>query len=149
MLAGFGTAILGFILKLLTKDMVESVLGFFERKANSEVELVKLETLVTIEVIKAHLEDKRISADLQKEKMHYWPFWLILSIAISPMMVKWVMINLYDVFWCADCMFAQDWTIAAYQAPFDKWAETAFTWIFGPLAGGAGIGLGLSLGSRK
>lgn len=96
--------------------------------------------------IDAGVESQRIEADRQKAQFQFPLFWVIAIIFLGPLALKWGMINLYDVFWCRGCMFPQTWTIAAYQAPFDAWALSAFQWVFGPvgavgLAGGVGLGL--------
>lgn len=141
-------AVAGFLIKMLSAPFVDKVIGYLEKKQDTQLEQDKLQTQITIEYIKSVVEDQKINADLQKTKMSYKWFWVFLSFALAPMLFKWTMINLYDVLWCKDCIYAQAWTIAAYQAPFDEWAKTAFTWILGPMAGGAGLGLGLTLGRK-
>lgn len=120
-------------------DAAVGAINFVQRGLVGEASLERA-------AIEADVENRRTEADRQKAQFHFPLFWVIAIVFLGPLALKWGMINLYDVFWCRGCMFPQPWTIAAYQAPFDGWAQSAFQWVFGPvgavgLAGGVGLGL--------
>ncbi|WDR00733.1 hypothetical protein PSC71_08295 [Devosia sp. J2-20] len=120
-------------------DFAVGAINFVERGLTGDVSVERAE-------IDADVQNRRTEADRQKAQFQFPMFWVIAVVFLGPLALKWGMINLYDVFWCRGCMFPQPWTIAAYQAPFDDWARSAFQWVFGPvgavgLAGGVGIGL--------
>jgi hypothetical protein len=125
-------------------DAATSALGFARRLiGDGSIERAEID---------ADVENRRTEADRQKAQFQFPIFWVVALAFLGPLAFKWGMINLYDVLWCRGCMFPQPWTIAAYQAPFDAWAQGAFEWVFGPigavgLAGGLGVGL-VSRGRR-
>lgn len=59
-------------------------------------------------------------------------FWLMLLFA-APLAVWHAMVIYDSAFGCADCIFANDWTVAALPAPLDEWAGLIVVSIFGVL----------------
>lgn len=90
--------------------------------------------------------DKRIDAETDREaikgeiiKEHYrsrsdWTraggFWLMLLFAV-PLALHFASVIVYGWFWCADCAFPKDWTIAGLPKPLDEWAHWIVMSIFG------------------
>jgi hypothetical protein len=112
-------------------DTLEKIVKLYQADKSADAEIAKADATMLVAAINAH-------NDQQKAKMQVRAFWFLIVMFLAPMWVKWTMINLFDVFWCAGCMAPQDWTIAAYQPPYDKQADTAFNWLFGGLGVGGG-----------
>lgn len=90
--------------------------------------------------------DKRIDATTDRETikadliavhyktragfMQHGGFVLMLLFA-APLAFWFAAVCFYSVFFCADCMFPQDWTIAALPPPLDAWSAQIVIAIFG------------------
>lgn len=87
--------------------------------------------------VDAETDKNRIRADLLQEHMRTRPgfmqaggFVLMLLFAV-PLAFWFASVLLYSVFWCANCAFPQEWTVAALPAPLDQWASAMIVAIFG------------------
>lgn len=135
------------LLKFGLGKLAEPILDFFKVQTSSadmEKRLAQEERIARMQTQYSAYRDK---LEHNKFQMGYAMFWVLVVALMAPMILKWTMINLYDVFWCAKCMYPQDWTIAAYQPPFDAWAESMVAWVFGP-AVGAGVVMAASRSLR-
>jgi len=47
-------------------------------------------------------------------------FWTLMLFAL-PTALWWASLCVYNVLWCAKCMFPQPWSIAGFPAPYDNW----------------------------
>lgn len=126
------------LLKLGLGKIAEPILDIIKSIGTSEDSARKLEQEERIARMQAQLDAYRAKLDHNRTQMSYRLFWVLVILLMGPMILKWTMVNLYDVFWCSRCMFPQPWIIAAYQPPFDTWAESMVQWVFGP-AVGAGV----------
>ena len=90
--------------------------------------------------IDSQTDRERIKADMVQSYytnratwMQSGGFWLMLMFAV-PVAVWFGAVTLYNLLWCARCVYPQTWTIAAYPPPLDEWAG----WIVIACIGGAG-----------
>lgn len=90
------------------------------------------------ERIKAHVTEVylRNRADF----MQAGGFVLMLLFAV-PLAFWFAAVCVYSVFWCLECAYPQEWSIAALPAPLDTWAGGIVMSIFGVI--------GLSRFSKK
>lgn len=90
--------------------------------------------------VEAETDRTRIKADLAAEYlrtrgdfMRAGGVWLMLAFAL-PLAFWFAAVCVYSVFWCADCAWPKDWTIAALPPPLDDWAGVVIVSIFGSAA---------------
>lgn len=57
-------------------------------------------------------------------------FWLTIIFSL-PLAFWFGAVIIYSVFWCSDCAYPQDWTIAALPPPLSDWAGGIIISIFG------------------
>ena len=107
------------IVKVLGGGLLDRVLDTVETKIASETDKEKIKA----DLIK---ENYRTRADW----MRSGGFALCLLFAV-PLAFWFASVVIYSVFWCADCMFPQPWSIAALPAPLDDWAGGIIVSIFG------------------
>lgn len=111
--------IIGSVVKWLTGGVLNRVLDSVDKKVQSETDREKIKG----DIIREHYRNR---ADFMKAG----GFWLMLIFAL-PLGFWYAAVCIYSVFWCADCMFPQTFTIAALPPPLDKWAGGIITSIFG------------------
>lgn len=109
------------IINLLTGGVLDRVLDTVDRRVTAQTDRDKLKA----DIISEHY---RTRADFMKAG----GFWLMLIFAL-PLAFWWAAVLVYSVFWCANCMFPQPWSIAALPAPLDQWAGAIVLAIFGVL----------------
>ena len=87
--------------------------------------------------IEAKTDREALKADIIKTHyatranyMRAGGFWLMLAF-VAPLALWWGAVLAYSVFWCAGCVYPQEWTIAALPAPLDEWAGLIVLSIFG------------------
>lgn len=114
-LATFGR----WLLRWVTGGALDRALDLVEQRVESETEKERIKA----GVIEAHLTSRAAF-------MREGGFWLMLIFS-APLALWWAAVLVYSVFWCADCAFPQDWTIAALPPPLDEWAGGIIVAIFG------------------
>jgi len=107
------------LLKALTGGVLDRVLETVDRKTEAGTERNKLRA----DVIRAHMQTRG-------DYMRSGGFVLMLLFAVP--LAGWHGLVIYDsALGCADCMLANDWTVAALPAPLDEWAGMIVLSIFG------------------
>lgn len=114
-LSTFGRWVLGW----LTGGTLDRALDIIDQRVGSEAERER----IVADVVKAHLSSRA-------SFMRAGGLWLMLAFAL-PLAFWWTAVLVYSVFWCADCIFPQDWTIAALPPPLNEWAGGIIVSIFG------------------
>lgn len=110
---------LGAILKFLGGGVLDRALDTVDRKIAAETDREKIKG----DIVREHYRNRAAY-------MRAGGFWLMLAFA-APLALWWAAVLAYSVFWCADCAFPQEWTIAALPAPLDEWAGLIVLSIFG------------------
>lgn len=103
----------------LTGDALAKAVDLIDSKIDSDVEKEK----VKAEVIKTYMTTRA-------SFMSSGGLWLMAIFAI-PLALWWSAVIVYSILWCADCIYAQDWTIAALPSPMDEWSGAIIIAIFG------------------
>lgn len=130
----------GFVLKALTfltgiglEGIVNKVVGFLEHKASEQTEREKLKTQVTVEMIKAAIEDSKAQARLAEKKLEYRAFWVLVYAFVVPLALWWDAVLL-------DSIFGFEWDVANLPTPeLREWATDMIKWIFYTGVGVAGL----------
>lgn len=118
------TALFGWALKLASGPLVDRALGFLERKADSETERERIRTMATIEQIKAATEETRILADLNKAKLQFPWFWVLISLFVVPLAMWWIAV-------ISDSIFLFPFDVADLPTPeMRAWAGDMIRWLF-------------------
>ncbi|WP_412507541.1 hypothetical protein [Roseovarius sp. SYSU LYC5161] len=112
---------IGAVMKWLTRGVLDRVLSTVDKKLDAETDRERIKG----EIIKEHYRSRG-------DWMRAGGFWLMLAFA-APLAAWWSAILAYSIFWCADCVFPQEWSIAALPAPLDEWAGLIVLSIFGVL----------------
>jgi hypothetical protein len=83
------------------------------------------------------LEREKIKAETEQSKDKWkaviltstgaWWFQLFF---IIPLALWFTSVVFYSMFWCADCIYPQTWTIAALPSPLDDWAGAIIAFLF-------------------
>jgi hypothetical protein len=107
------------LIKWLTGGVLDRVLDTVEKRIDSQTDRERIKA----DLIKTHLQTR---ADF----MNAGGFWLMLIFAV-PFGVWWAMVIYDTTFGCADCLLANDWTVAALEPPLDEWAGWIMLSIFG------------------
>jgi hypothetical protein len=109
----------GALVKLLTGGVLDRVLATVDKKTEAGTERNKLRA----DVIRAHMQTRG-------DYMRSGGFVLMLLFAVP--LALWHGLVIYDsALGCADCLLANDWTVAALPAPLDEWAGMIVLSIFG------------------
>lgn len=113
--------------------IVRELRGAYADRRNATNDADKIAADERIDTLREEADVVQAYYDNRTSWMQAGGFWLLLMFAV-PVAFKFAMINLYDMFWCAGCMYPQNWIIAAYEPPLDEWAG----WIVVACIGGAG-----------
>lgn len=105
--------------KLFGTGLLDRVLDTVDKRVEAETNRDKIKG----DIIKTHLQTRG-------DWLRSGGFILMLLFAI-PLAFWYGSVILYSVFWCADCMYPQDWTIAALPPPLNEWAGAIILSIFG------------------
>lgn len=117
-------AFLGFILKVLSGPAVDRALAYLERKADSETEREKVRTQATVEHIRSAVQETQILADLNKAKLQFPWFWVLISAFVIPLAVWWTAV-------LAVSTFNLPYVIADLpNAHMRGWAGDMIKWLF-------------------
>jgi hypothetical protein len=109
------------ILSALTGGLLDRALDTVDRKIAAETDREALKA----EIIREHVRTR-------PDWMRAGGFWLMLIFAAP--LAFWHGMVIYDsALGCADCMWANDWTVAALPRPLDEWAGIIIVSIFGVL----------------
>ncbi len=58
------------------------------------------------------------------------PNWLFVALPfVLPLAAYWIAVITYSILWCKNCVYAQEWTIAALPPVFMDWAG----WVIGSI----------------
>lgn len=107
------------VISWLTGGVLDRALDVVERRVANEADRERLKA----EVIKTHLETRT-------EWMRAGGFYLMLMFAV-PLAFWFSAVVVYSVLWCANCVWPQDWSVAALPPPLDEWAGGIILSIFG------------------
>lgn len=118
------TSILAFVLKFLSGPTVEKALAVITAKAQSGDQSERVRADVTIETVRAAVQQGQQLADLNRAKLdHVW-FWALLSLFVVPLGVWWAAV-------LADSIFHFPFDIADLpNAHMREWAGDMITWLF-------------------
>ncbi len=105
--------------RFLTGGFLNRVLDTVDRKIAAETDREKIKSDIVIE----HYRNRA-------DWMRSGGFVLCLIFAV-PLGFWFASVCVYSVFWCADCAYPKDWTIAALPPPLDQWAAGIIISIFG------------------
>ena len=105
--------------KQLTSNALDKALDVVHKRIHSGVEKEKIKA----ELVKSYYANRA-------SYMQAGGLWLMALFAV-PLAVWWSAVLLYSILWCADCMYSQDWTIAALPPPMDQWSGWIIISIFG------------------
>lgn len=116
------TFLLSWILKFASSGLVEKAFDYMERKALLGNERERLKTQITIETVRAAVQETRIMADLQKSKFEHLPYWIFAGLFIVPLGFWWVAVIL-------DSVFLFGWGVATVPVLQD-WGGQMIRWLF-------------------
>jgi len=105
--------------KFLGGGLVDRVLDTVDKRIDTEVNRDKIKG----DILKTYLQTR-------SDWMRSGGFVLMLLFAL-PLAFWFASVVVYSIFWCAGCMFPQEWTVAALPAPLDEWAGIIIVSIFG------------------
>lgn len=114
--------LLSLILKFATSGMVSKALLYMERKAALGNEQERIKAKVTIETIRAAVQETHVMADLQKSKIQFVPYWIFAGLFVLPL----------GFWWCAvilDSVFLFGWGVASVPVLTD-WGGQMIRWLF-------------------
>ncbi|MEO1637784.1 MAG: hypothetical protein AAFU41_00885 [Pseudomonadota bacterium] len=87
--------------------------------------------------IEAKTDRDRIKGEILQEHLRTRPdfmraggFWMMLPFVLFEAF-HFGAVRIYSVFWCADCVSPQSWTIAALPAPHDQYSWIIIAALFG------------------
>lgn len=106
------------ILKWLGGGPLGRILDTVDNSMNNATEKEKVRTAAVIEYVKAQVA------------VLTGPGWWFPLFFIVPLGVWFSSVCYYSILFCRNCMFPQDWTIAALPPPLDEWAGAIITSLF-------------------
>lgn len=107
------------LLKFLAAGPLDRALDSVDRRVAASTERNKLRA----DVLQTHLRTRG-------DYMRAGGFWLMVMFAAP--LALWHGLVVYDsALGCADCLWANDWTVAALPSPLDDWAGGIIVSIFG------------------
>lgn len=110
---------LGKVLGWLTALPIERLLRSLDRRveAGTERESIKVKGLNRYVETQARL--------LATGPWSWFPLFFI-----APLGFWWAAVCIYSVLWCEDCIYPQDWTVAALPGPLEDWAHIIISSLF-------------------
>lgn len=123
-------AVLGWLLKGPFGRIMDTV----DHKIDNETDRQRIKAGVLEEYLKS------------QARIMTGPGWWFPLFFVVPLGFYWLAVVVYSVFWCKDCAFPQDWTIAALPKPMDEWAGAIIATYFG---GRIGLSMAASLFHKK
>ncbi|MCC0054318.1 MAG: hypothetical protein H6884_09690 [Rhodobiaceae bacterium] len=117
-------AILSFLLKLGAGGLVDRTLQYMEKKAELENGREKIRAEVTIEHIRAAVQEIRIMAELEKQKLGNPMFWIFLAVFILPFGAWWTAVILDTIF------LFPNWSVGELPPQLAPWAGRIIAWLF-------------------
>ncbi|MCB1473815.1 MAG: hypothetical protein KDJ68_13275 [Rhodobiaceae bacterium] len=121
---GFATAALSFLLKIGFGGIVDKTLGYMKRKAELQNDAERIRAEVTIEHIKAAVQETRIMAELEKQKLGNPMFWIFLAVFILPFGAWWTAVILDTIF------LFPNWSVGELPPQLAPWAGRIIAWLF-------------------
>lgn len=131
------TRFLAFLMNMGLGGIVDRAFDHMERKAESANDAERIRAMTKVEIAREAVRETYIMADYNKSKLSVPWYWVLLSLAIGPMVFWQASVVVYSVFWCADCVYSADWTIAALPDPLAQTYARAMEWL---LYIGSGVG---------
>jgi hypothetical protein len=107
------------IISWLTGGVLDRVLDTVDRRIDAET---------TREALKADIIQEAYKQ--RADWMRAGGFWLSMMFAV-PLAIHFAAVVVYGFFWCADCAYPKEWTIAALPPPLDEWSWLIVVSIFG------------------
>ena len=121
---GFATGLLAFLLKIGFGGIVEKTIGYMQEKAKRQNDAKRIEAEVMVEHIRQAVEETRIMAKIESQKLGNPIFWFFLALFIIPLGVFWTAV-------IADSVYQfPNWNVAALPPPLDDWAARMIAWLF-------------------
>lgn len=112
-------AAIGWLFKQVSGSALDKALDAVGKRLDSDVEKEKIKA----DIIKAYYTNR-------VAYMNAGGLWLMAIFAV-PLALWWSVVIVYSILWCQDCIFAQDWTIAALPPSLSEWAGWIVISIFG------------------
>lgn len=112
------------LLKLLGLNPLGRILDSVDHGIDNETERARIKT----EAVQSYMQ-----AQVAVLTGRGWWFPLLF---LAPAGFWFASVCVYSVFWCHDCAFPQNWTIAALPPPLNEWMGAIVTSLFIGKAGG-------------
>lgn len=90
--------VIAFLLKLGASPLIDKALRVMERRAELETDKEKLKTQVTIEAIRATVEETKVMASFNEKKLNVAWFWLMIALFVVPYGLWWNAVFLDSIF---------------------------------------------------
>ena len=116
------TAIISFakwVLSWLSKGALDRAMDIIDKQVGNETRKLQIKA----DIVQAHLQTRAAF-------MQAGGFFLMVIFAV-PLAVWWSAVIVYSIFWCANCVYPKDWTIAALPEPLNEWAGVMIIAVFG------------------
>jgi len=137
------STVIAFLLKGGFRGTAQSVVSFFDRKADRKLSQHHVDAKVKTAKLQAQVDEAGIRAADNKEKMSHPAFWWFLGLFIVPLGVWWAAVLMDSIPYIRDIFGDQD----VYDLPNEhmrEWAGMMIKWIFF-----LGSGVGAIKVSRK
>lgn len=132
------TTLLSFLVKFGFSGIVDKTIDLMKHRAQLENDKEKLRTELSIEHLKAAVEETRIMAGYNEKKLEFPFFWVMACIFVLPLGVWWSAVIL-------DSVFSFSWSVSNLPTPqMQEWAGQIIQWIFY-----VGSGVAVLKGLRK
>lgn len=130
----------GFVINLfgggLGKDLINGLNQAHRDRLNAKTETEKIAANLSVafweKQVIAYQSANTEGTNRQKFKMNYWVFWLILVLAFMPGLSTWLLLMVYNVLWWQNGIWPQQWSIAAFPPPYDRYVDMSMEWLFDP-----------------
>lgn len=131
-LASIGGAILGWVLKLASGDVIGKALDALGKGQDGEIKLAQ---------IRAGLDGKLIDATnaRQAAKLNQPVFWIIVCVMMGPPALLFWSVAVYNIFFWQHGLWPQGWSIAEFPPSVKPWAEKAIAWLYDPISAPATV----------
>lgn len=131
----------GFFIRLfgggLGTELIKGLQQAHRDRLNAKTELEKIAADKSVafweQQVIAHRAANAEGTNRQERKMNYWVFWLILCLAFLPGLSTWLLLMFYNVLWHKSGIWPQNWEIAAFPPPYDRYVDMSIEWLFDPV----------------
>lgn len=119
------------IFDFLSGDILNKALDVWNKKQDIKIRQGEIDADVKKDLVNQYVNFHTVEAARLTALSTKWQYWLLASPFIIALALYFIGLTAYNLLWCADCIYPQPWTIAAFPSPYDQWCMAMISFLFG------------------